>query len=103
MRRVAIAAIAAAAVGVFPAWAGAATFKGVVVGKSAERGTIAVASARGVVHTLRVHSLVRIGSVVMATGTARADGTYSARRVSVRGLARRARIRGVVAARAHAR
>ncbi len=103
MRRVVIATIAAAAVGAFPAWAGAATFKGIVVGKSAARGTIAVASARGAVHTLRVHSLVRIGSVVTATGTLRADGTYAAKRVSVRGRAHRAHIRGVVAARTHAR
>src|SRR5258708_33342090 len=103
MKRVLIATMVAAAAAAYPAWAGAATVKGVVVSKSAARGTIAVASARGAVQTLHVSKLVRVGSSVRATATKRADGTFSTSHLAVTGHVQRARIHGVVAARANGR
>src|SRR5258708_7739230 len=103
MKRVLIATMVAAAAAAYPAWAGAATVKGVVVSKSAARGTIAVASARGAVQTLHVSKLVRVGSSVRATATKRADGTFSTSHLAVTGHVHRARIHGVVAARANGR
>jgi uncharacterized membrane protein YgcG len=102
-RLVFIASLVAAAAALYPAYAGAATVKGVVVGRSAARGTIAVASARGAVRTLHVAKLVRVGSTVTATATARTDGTFTASHVAVRGHVHRARIHGVVTARTSGR
>ncbi len=103
MRRVVIAALVAGVAAAYPTWAGAATFKGVVVAKSHARGTIAVASTRGGVHTLHVRKSVRVGAKVTATAARRADGTYTTSRLVVRGRAHHARIHGVVAARTSTR
>ena len=87
MKRLFIASFVAASAVAYPAYAGAATVKGVVVGASAARGTIAVASTRGAVHTLHVAKLVRVGTRVTATAASRADGTFTASHVTVRGRA----------------
>ncbi|HEX6490029.1 MAG TPA: hypothetical protein VF002_01495 [Gaiellaceae bacterium] len=80
-----------------PAAAGAATFSGVVVAKQAGRHALIVASKSGLVRTVHTHRLAtRIGARVAVTAHHLADGTFSATRVSVWGLARKARIRGVV-------
>ncbi|MHB8641596.1 MAG: hypothetical protein ACYDA3_01735 [Gaiellaceae bacterium] len=103
MKRVLIATMVAAVAAAYPAWAGAATVKGVVVSQSAARGTIAVASARGAVQTLHVSKRVSIGSSIRASATKRADGTFTASHLAVTGHVHRARIHGVVAARAAGR
>jgi len=95
-------AVAALAVAL-PALAQATTVRGVVVEKNASRGTIAVASATGVVRTLHVAKLALVGARVSAAATQRADGTFTASRVTVTGRANSARIHGVVAARASGR
>ena len=64
--------------------AAAAVYKGVVVGKTA--GSLAVASASGVVQTVHARSSARVGSVVSVSGS----------RVVVVGFAKRATVRGVV-------
>lgn len=102
-RAVLIATLVAAAAAAYPAWAGAATVKGVVVARSAAHGTIGVASAAGAVRTVRIHSAVRIGSRVSATAARNADGTFTASHLKVVGHARRAHIHGVVTARATGR
>ena len=99
MKRLFIASFVAAAAVAYPAYAGAATVKGVVVGASAARGTIAVASTRGAVRTLHVAKLVRVGTRVTATAASRADGTFTASHVTARGRVHRAHIHGVVTAR----
>ena len=88
----------------FPATAGAATFKGIVVGKQARRHAIVVTSTSGLVRTVHTHRLaIRVGSRVAVRARKLRDGTFSARKVSVRGRAHRARIHGVVAKRLRGR
>ena len=84
----------------FPAAAGAANFHGIVVGKQARRHALIVASPRGVVRTVHTHHrAIRVGARVAVSARRLSDGTFSARRVAVRGRAHRARIHGVVAKR----
>jgi hypothetical protein len=87
-----------AVVGVaFPATAGAATFHGIVVAKQARRHALIVASKSGLVRTVHTHRLAtRVGARVTVRARKLADGTFSAKRVSVTGRAHRARIHGVV-------
>jgi hypothetical protein len=82
-------AVAIAAAAVFPTGALAGTFSGVVVGNSA--GNLAVASKSGVVRTVHTRAHLRLGARVQVNGTA----------VRAVGVARHARIHGVVVARAH--
>jgi hypothetical protein len=80
-----VAAVCAAAV--FPASSFAATFSGVVVGKSS--GSLAVASKAGLVRTVRTTVRARLGARVRVSGSA----------VRIMGQAHRARIHGVVISR----
>src|SRR5919198_3211334 len=86
MRRLSLLAVVFALAAALPAHALAATFKGVVVGRTG--GTIAVATAKGTVHTIRAHA--RVGAVVRVVGT----------RVRVIGRAHRAHVHGVIVRRA---
>ena len=84
----------------FPAVSGAATFRGIVVGKQARRHALIVSSATGVVRTVHTHRLAtRIGARVAVTAKRLRDGTFSATHVAVSGRAKRARIHGIVARR----
>jgi hypothetical protein len=80
-----VAAVCAAAL--FPASSFAATFSGVVVGKSS--GSLAVASKSGLVRTVHTRAHARLGARVRVSGSA----------VRVLGQAQRARIHGVVISR----
>jgi len=85
----------------FPATAGAVTFHGVVVGKQARRHALVVASQTGLVRTVHTHRLAtKVGARVAVNARRLSDGTFSAKRVTARGRAQRARIHGVVARRA---
>src|SRR5262245_48475975 len=85
---------------VFAGWAtaaaGAATFKGSVVGRDAKRGAIAVAAANGSVHTVRVAHLRSLGARVTVRAARRSDGTFRATHVATSGRASHARVHGVV-------
>lgn len=84
----------------FPAFAGAATFKGIVVAKQARRHALVVSSKTGVVRTVHTHRLAtRIGARVTVKAKRLRDGTFSATRVTVHGRAYKARIHGIVARR----
>jgi hypothetical protein len=85
----------------YPAAAGAATFKGTVVSSFQGRHVLVVSSSKGVVRTLHTGSAARVGAVVSVTAAKRADGTFTASRVAVVGHASKARIQGVVLSRAH--
>jgi hypothetical protein len=80
-----VAAVCAAAV--FPASSFAASFSGVVVGKSSD--SLAVASKSGLVRTVHTRAHARLGARVRVSGSA----------VRVLGQAHRARIHGVVISR----
>jgi hypothetical protein len=85
----------------YPAAAGAATFKGTVVSRFQARHVLVVSSSTGTVRTLHTGSAARVGAVVSVTAATRADGTFTASRVAVVGRAHKARIQGVVLSRAH--
>ena len=85
----------------YPAAAGAATFKGTVVSSQPARHVLVVSSSTGLVRTVHSASKATAGAVVTVTAAVRADGTYNASRVAVVGRAHRARVQGVVLARAH--
>ena len=100
MKKVIIAgAVAVAAL--YPAAAGAAVFKGTVVSRQPARHVLVVSSSTGLVRTVHTASAARTGSVVSVTAAARADGTFTASRVAVVGHARKARVKGIVLARAN--
>jgi hypothetical protein len=80
--KVILAAVAASLFAASPA--AAAGVKGIVVARSSS--ALAIAAPSGVVHTVRVHSAARVGSVVTLSGS----------RVAVVGLAHRVRFRGIV-------
>ena len=86
-RKLALLAAVAGAAAIFPTTALAA-FNGVVVGKS--RGSVAAATASGVVHTVRTHASPRIGSRVHVNGTS----------IRVIGRAHHVRIHAVIVRRA---
>jgi hypothetical protein len=89
---VAIALLLAIAV---PAQAKAAAFRGTVIAKQPQRGTLVLASRAGI--GLTVHaSRATVGARVSVRGTRLRDGTIQATRLSVLSHTRRAVIRGVV-------
>ena len=85
----------------YPAAAGAAAFKGTVVSSQQARHVLVVSSSTGLVRTVHTGSAARVGAVVSVTAAKRADGTFTASRVAVVGRAHKARVQGVVLARAH--
>ncbi|MDX6411990.1 MAG: hypothetical protein QOE91_1506 [Gaiellaceae bacterium] len=85
----------------YPAAAGAATFKGTVVSRFQARHVLVVSSATGLVRSVHTGSAARVGAVVSVTAAKRADGTFTASRVAVVGRAHKARIQGVVLSRSH--
>jgi hypothetical protein len=82
-------AAALAAAAVFPTSAFAGTFTGVVVGNAG--GNLAVASKSGVVRTVHTRAHLRLGARVRVNGAA----------VRSFGVARHARVHGVIVSRAH--
>jgi hypothetical protein len=91
--------VAAVAVLAFalPAQAGAARLAGVVVAKESQRGTVVLASARGVGTTVRISSTrAKAGDRVEISGRRLRDGTFFATALAVRSHTRSALIRGVV-------
>ncbi len=103
MKKIVLPLIAAAAVA-FPAAAGAGSFSGIVVAKQVRRHALVVASHTGVVRVVHTHHLAtRVGARVTVTARRLGDGTFSATKLSVRGRAHRARIRGVVVRRLRGR
>ena len=98
----AVAVVLVAAVA--PGAAGAATspkakpvvVAGVVIAREAARGTIVVASAHGVVSTLRSRATAKTGTRVAAKSTLLADGTYNTSSVARHGSTRSAHVRAVV-------
>lgn len=85
----------------YPAAAGAATFKGTVVSRQAARHVLVVTSNAGLVRTVHTSSTARAGSVVSVRAAVRPDGTFTGLRVAVVGHAKKAHVRGVIVARAH--
>jgi hypothetical protein len=85
--------VAAAFAVTYPAAATAASFSGVVVGKS--RGSLAVAARSGAVRTVNTRVHARVGSRVAVRASQLASGIYRASSVRVVGHARRVHIRGV--------
>ncbi len=85
----------------YPAAAGAATFKGTVVARQSARHILVVTSKAGLVRTVHTTSTATAGAVVSVSAAVRPDGTFTASRVAVVGHAKQAHIRGVVVARAH--
>lgn len=76
----------------------ATAFKGVVVAKDAQRGTVVTASADGVVRTARSPKAAsfRVGQRLTVTGTRLGDGTFRAASVKASGRAKTARVKAVV-------
>ena len=76
----------------------ATAWKGVVVAKDAQRGTVVTASANGVVRTARSPKAasLKIGQRLAVTGTRLADGTFQAASVKATGRAKTARVKAVV-------
>src|SRR5205085_8611340 len=95
MKQFFVVSLVAAAVA-FPAAAGAATFKGVVVSVQPTRHAMAVTQSNGVVRTVHARVLRQAGTRVSITAGRLRDGTFSAARVSALGRATKARIHGVV-------
>ena len=103
MKKLLLAVVAVGAVA-FPATAGASTFTGIVVGKQTRRHALVIASKGGLVRTVHTHRLaIRVGARVDVSARKLRDGTFSAKRVTVRGRAHRAHIRGIVAKRLRGR
>jgi hypothetical protein len=95
LKKLVLILVATAAVA-FPAGAGAATLKGIVVGKQSTRHVLVVAGRGGAAWSIHTASSARVGAVVTATARRNADGTYAASAVRVRGRASHARVHGVV-------
>lgn len=101
-----LAATAAAFVVVFPATAGAAGFRGVVIAKDPARKAVVTASADGTVRTVRLHQgfkRLRVGLRVSVRGAQLPDGTFGAAAVRRLGKARHAHVRATVVRRLGAR
>ena len=100
MKRTVLVGIVGGLIAAFPAGAGAATIKGIVLAKEPGRHAIVVASPNGVVRTVRVKSLrQRVGARVDVRAQRLRDGTFRATRVSIKGRARKALIRRAVVVR----
>jgi hypothetical protein len=74
----------------------ATAWKGVVVAKDANRGTVVTASAGGAVRTLRSAQTFKLGQRLDVRGAALADGTFKAVAVKATGRAKTAKVRAVV-------
>ncbi len=76
----------------------ATAWKGVVVAKDSQRGTVVTASANGVVRTARSPKAasLKLGQRLAVTGTRLPDGTYKAASVKASGRAKTARVKAVV-------
>lgn len=76
----------------------ATAWKGVVVAKDAQRGTVVTASANGAVRTARSPKAasLKIGQRLAVTGTRLADGTFKAASVKATGRAKTVRVKAVV-------
>ena len=86
----------------YPAAAGAATFRGTVVSSQhSQTRHVLVVSTNGLVRTVHTRTAAKAGSVVSVTASARLDGTFNASRVAIVGHTRKAHIRGVVLSRSH--
>jgi hypothetical protein len=91
---------------VFPAAAGAASFRGVVIAKDAARKSVVTASADGTVRTVRLHAgfkRIGVGARVNVRGSRLPDGTFSAASIRRLGKARQAHVRATVVKRLGAR
>jgi uncharacterized membrane protein YgcG len=95
MKRWFVVSLVVAAVA-FPAAAGAATFKGVVVSVQPARHAMVVAQANGVARTVHARVLRQAGTRVSIAASRLRDGSFGAARVTALGRATRARIDGVV-------
>ena len=101
MKRAVLVGIVGGLIATFPAGAGVATIKGVVLAKEPGRRAIVVASPKGIVRTVRVNSLrLRVGARVQVQARRLRDGTFRSARVSIKGRARKATIRRAVVVRA---
>ena len=99
MKRALLIAVVVAVAAALPATAGAAQWRGVVVAKEKNRGTIVTASRSGVVRTIRVESglgKVHVGQRVAVKAKRLADGTFSLQKIRVVGKAAKARLRATV-------
>jgi len=76
----------------------ATAWKGVVVAKDVQRGTVVTASANGAVRTTRSAKAasLRVGQRLAVTGNRLADGTFKAASLKVTGRAKTARVKAVV-------
>ncbi len=101
-----LAATTAVLAAVFPAAAGAASFRGVVIAKDAARKSVVTASADGTVRTVRLHAgfkRIDVGARVSVRGSKLPDGTFSAASIRRLGKARQAHVRATVVKRLGAR
>jgi hypothetical protein len=85
----------------YPAAAGAATFKGTVVSTQPARHVLVVSSSAGVVRTVHSATKATAGAVVSVTAAVRADGTFDASHIAVVGRAHKAHVQGVVLSRSN--
>ncbi len=76
----------------------ATAWKGVVVAKDSQRGTVVTASANGAVRTTRSTKAasLKVGQRLAVTGSRLADGTFKAASIKVTGRAKTARVKAVV-------
>jgi hypothetical protein len=101
-----LAATAAVIAVAFPATAGAATFRGVVIAKDSARKALVTASPNGTIRTVRLHAgfnRLGVGRVVAVRAAKLPDGTFSASSVRRLGKAGQARVAGTIVTRMAAR
>ena len=99
MKRALLIAVVVAVAAALPATAGAGQWRGVVVAKEKNRGTIVTASRSGIVRTVRVESglgKVRVGQRVVVKAQRLGDGTFRLQKIRVVGKAAKARVRVTV-------
>jgi len=99
MKRALLIAVVLAVAAALPATAGAGQWRGVVVAKEKNRGTIVTASRSGIVRTVRVESglgKVRVGQRVVVKAQRLGDGTFRLQKIRVVGKAAKARVRATV-------
>jgi len=99
MKRALLIAVVVAVAAALPATAGAGQWRGVVVAKETNRGTIVTASRSGVVRTVRVESglgKIRVGQRVAVKAQRLGDGTFRLQKIRVVGKAVKARVRAIV-------
>ena len=99
MKRALVIAAVLGVLGALPATAGAASWRGTIVAKQRDRGTVVTVSPSGVARTLRALARVqklRVGQRVAVKARRLADGTFKAQAVRVVGRAKHARIRATV-------